>query len=126
MKVEKLDRLCITVPNLEKGKDEFLQMLGIKFEKTLETVLPDGKEIRCAISSQGVELVENPENKIAIRSIHFRVEDLDEAQKWVEQNGGKVLSRFLVGRMEEMVCNIFGLRIILINYPGDDPLAALD
>jgi len=126
MEVEKLERLAISVSNLEEGMEKFSKMLGIEFEKVAEPSLPDGTKIRCAFSSKGVELVEMPGKEIGVRSFHFRVKDMDEAKEWVKKNGGKVLGQFSVGEMDEVPCNIFGLRIILVSYPGDDPIKAIE
>jgi len=126
MKVEKLERLAIGVPNLEEAMKGFSQILGVDFETgVLEPAFSDGTKIRCAISSKGVELVEKPGRDTAVASFHFRVNDLEEAAAWVRQNGGKIIGSIEVGSMKEIICNIFGLRIILLTYPGDDPIKAV-
>jgi len=124
MKVERLDRLCITVPNLEEGMELFRKVLGVEFEHAGETVLPNGSKIKLALSNQGVELLEVPGKEMQIRSFHFKVQDLQEAKAWVQQNGVSVTSEFSVGQMDEMVLDLGGLRTVLINYPGDNPAAA--
>ncbi len=125
MKVEKLERLAIGVPNLEEAMKDFSRIFGIDFETgVLEPILPGETKIRCAVSTKGVELVEKPGKAIAVASFHFRVKDLDEATAWVEKNGGTIIGRFSVNQMEEVITNTFGLRIILVYYPGDDPIKA--
>lgn len=124
MRVERLDRLCIGVPNLEQGKAQFAKVLGLEFEFTGEAVLPEGKKIRLAISNQGVELLEVPEREIHLRSFHFKVADLEEAADHVRNNNIPIISEFYVGQMGEKVMDLFGLRAILIDYPGNDPVAA--
>jgi hypothetical protein len=124
MKVEKLERLCLGVPDLEEGIKSFNNIFGLEFEFVGEVVLPNGAKIKAAISQQGFELVEVPGKAIHFRSFHFKAKDLEEAKSWVQDNGVKVLSEFSVGQMDEVVLDLFGMRAILVNYPGDDPIAA--
>lgn len=124
MRVERLDRLCIGVPDLEQGKAQFAKVLGLEFEFSGETVLPDGETIRLAISNQGVELLEVPDREIHLRSFHFKVDGLEEAAEHVRDNGIPIVSEFYVGQMGEKVMDLFGLRAILIDYPGEDPAQA--
>lgn len=128
MKVEKLERIALNVPDLEEAVQVFSRLLGIHFEKKVELKQPDGKEIKAMISSQGLELVQEvpPLTEMGVRSFHFRVPDLDAAKKWVDNNGGKVISEFPVGKVRQAVCKISGLRVILINYPGDDVIQAME
>jgi len=127
MKVGKLERVALNVANLDEAVKAYSLVLGIKFEKIFELTQPDGKRVNVAISSQGMELVqENPPLKeTSIRSFHFRVSDFEEAREWVEKNGGKVKGQFMVGQVKEMICEIHGARIILMAYTGDDIIAAM-
>lgn len=125
--IKNLERVALNVKNLEDAMKTFSDTLGIEFEKTLDFSQPDGTRIRGAISSGGVELVEEPsmELKAAPRSFHFRVDDLDAAKAHVEEKGGTVLSRFSIGNVEELVCNIYDLRIIFLTYEGDDIISEM-
>lgn len=125
MKVERLERICVAVPNLEEGVASFNRVLGLDFEFVGETELPGGARIKIALSSQGVELLEVPGKDIHIRSFHFKVNDMGEAREWMAEKDIKVLSEFSVGKMDEMVLDLFGLRSILVNYPGNDPIKAV-
>lgn len=124
MKVERLDRICIAVPDLEMGKKRFQEVLGLEFEFTGEVALPDGKRVKMALSNQGIELLEVPEREVHLRSFHFKVKDLQEAVAQVRENGIEILSEFSVGSMDEAVMDLFGLRGIFIDYPGNDPALA--
>lgn len=127
MKVENLERVALNVPNLEESIDMFKSFLGIDFEKKVELKQPDGKEIRAAISSKGLELLEEtpPLKEMSVRSFHFKVKDLDEAQEWAEKNGGTILGRFSIGDVQQVICKFMDLRIILISYPGADVIKAM-
>lgn len=126
--IDKLERVALNVPDLDEAVNVFSQVLGIKFEKIVELTQPDGRQIKAAISSQGMELlVENPPlTETSIRSFHFRVPDLEQAREQVEKNGGKVKGQFSVGNVKEMVCDIYGARIILMSYSGDNVIAAME
>lgn len=125
MKVERLERICVAVPNLEEGVASFNRVLGLDFEFVGEADLPGGVKAKLALSSQGVELLEVPGKNIHIRSFHFKVQDMNEAREWMAEQEIKVLSEFSVGKMDEMVLDFFGLRSILVNYPGNDPIKAV-
>lgn len=120
MKVDRLDRICIAVPDLEEGMALFRKSLGLEFEYVGDI---EGKN-KLALSNQGLELLEVPGREMHLRSFHFKVKDLKEAKDWVEGQGVRVVSEFSVGQMDEMVLDLGGLRTILINYPGSDAAAA--
>jgi len=124
MKVERLDRLCIGVPDLEEGKAMFGRTMGLEFEFSGEATMPDGKKVKLAISNQGIELLEIPGKEIHFRSFHFQVDGIEKAAEEVRASGINIISEFKVGNMEEKVMDLFGLRAILIDYPGNDPAKA--
>ena len=124
MKVEKVDRLCIGVPNLEEVKSLMEKIFGIAFEFVGDVSMPDKTLMKAAISNQGIELLEVPGKEVHMRSFHFKVNNLDEAKEWVKQHDIKILSEFSVGKMDEVVLDVCGLRTVMINYPGTDPAAA--
>lgn len=124
MRVERLDRLCIGVPELEKGKELFMKILGLDFQFSGSVDLPDGKSANMALSNQGIELLEVPDREIHLRSFHFKVADIEEAADHVRKNDIDIISEFSVGDMDEKVMDLFGMRGILIEYPGDDPAKA--
>lgn len=125
--IKKLERVALNVPDMDEAVEAFSKVLGIMFEKTVELTQPDGTMIKAAISSQGMELLQElpPQDKVSMRSFHFRVDDIDQAKEQVEAKGGKVLGRFMVGNVDQMICDIHGARIILICYEGDDIVAAM-
>lgn len=124
MRVERLDRLCIGVPELEKGKEIFGRVLGLEFQFTGNVDLPDGKTGKMALSNQGIELFEVPDREIHLRSFHFKVSDIEAAADHMRKNDIDIISEFAVGAMDEKVLDLFGMRGILIEYPGDDPAKA--
>lgn len=124
MRVERLDRLCIGVPDLEEGIALFHRVLGLDFEFSGENVMPAGNTIRLALSNQGIELLEIPGQPIHFRSFHFKVNGIEEAAQAVKAEGIDIVSEFSVGKMDEKVMDLFGLRAILIDYPGNDPARA--
>jgi predicted enzyme related to lactoylglutathione lyase len=128
MKVDKLERVALNVPNLDEAIKVFSLVLGLEFEKVVELTQPDGKRIKAAISSKGLELLQEfpPLSETSIRSFHFRVPDLEQAKEWVEHKGGKIKGQFMVGKVKEMVCDIYGVRIIIMAYEGDNVIAAME
>ncbi|MFB0958047.1 VOC family protein [Proteiniclasticum sp. QWL-01] len=124
MNIERLDRICIAVPNLEEGKQRFGKLLGIRFEFSGEVTMPDGKIVHMALSNQGIELLEVPDREVHVRSFHFKVNDLEEAVQQVRDRNVDVLGEFRVGDMKEAILDLMGLRALLIEYPGTDPALA--
>lgn len=124
MKVEHLDRLCLGVPDLEEAKETFGKLLGLTFEFSGRNQMPDGSEVNLAISNQGIELLEVPGRPIHLRSFHFKVNGIEEAARHLKEQGVEVISEFALGDMDEKVLDLFGLRAILIDYPGEDPAKA--
>lgn len=125
LKVEKVDRICLGVPDLQEGIKTFNKLFGFEFGFVGDVKLPSGDVIQAALSNQGIELVESPGKPVHVRSFHFKVTDLEEAKSWVQENGIKITGEFPMGGMDEAVMDLFGLRGILINYQGDDPVAAV-
>lgn len=128
MEIMKLERVALNVPDLDVACKQFSGALGINFEKIVEMTQPDGTVIKSAISSQGLELLEEipPIAEASMRSFHFRVVDLDEAESQLNHFGAQALSRFSVGQVEEMICDVSGIRLILLQYEGDDIIAAMN
>jgi len=128
MKVQGLERVAINVPDLEEAVGFFSQILGIAFEGHVDLTQPGSKQVRAAISSKGLELLQEipPHAVTSLRSMHFRVGDLGEAAEQVQRNGGKLLGRFKTGAVEQLISDIMGVRIIFISYPGDDVIRAME
>jgi predicted enzyme related to lactoylglutathione lyase len=126
MKLEKLEWVVLKVPNMEESIKKYEEILGIKFEKVTEVVLPSGATSRCAYSTQGVELVEAPgEENSFIGGFHFRVKDISETKRWIEDHGEKVVGEISVGKMDVLITNISGIQICFIHYPGDSFIQAI-
>lgn len=121
----KLERVAINVPDLDEAMRMF-ESIGINFGAVREVQQPGGTTARVALSRLGVELFETSTaaTEVTVRSFHLRVDDVDRAAEEVAKKGGKLITRFAVGKMEEAICSFYGLRIVFVSYPGSDPVAA--
>ena len=126
--IRKLERVALNVTNLENATALYSRTLGITFEKYGELVQPDGTHVRFAISSGGLELLQEipPRQEASMRSFHYRVDNLDEAKKHIEQHGGVVLGGFNVGAVKELGALIGGIRMFFLEYEGDDIIAEMN
>jgi len=126
MKLERLEWVVLKVPDIEKGVIKFGDILGIEFEKIADVILPNGTTVRCAYSSQGVELVEaSATQDTVIGGVHFRVTDLVETEEWIETYGGKIVGEISVGKMDILISSISEIQICFICYLGDSYIKAI-
>ena len=102
MKVQKIDHLGIAVDSIEKGKNFWIDIMGLGFEGT-ETV--ESQKVTTAflpIGESEVELLEStaPDGPIAkyiekkgtgVQHIAFRVENIEDALKELKEKGIKLI-----------------------------------
>lgn len=127
MIVRRIERIAINVPDLDAAMEQFTAALGLPFEAVIAVRQPGGKDVRAAISSAGLELLqETPPNPlVGLRSGHFRTDNLEAAAEQIRKSGGKVLGTFRVGSVEHMITELMGVRLILVCYDGDSIMEAM-
>ena len=147
MRIEKLDRVAVSVFNLDEAEKFFSDLLGIKFyrfqdklaageitrEKTItkhaDPAFEEAKT-KVAISPTGLELIETapPTKKEEVRSFHFKVDDLDEAVADMELRGVRLLAEVKLGKLREAIYSaqdLHGARIVLAEYEAPTAIEAI-
>ena len=138
MNIEKIEPVAVNVKNLDEAVKLFSDILGttfvdlsdVKVEKTVtEHALPfekvksgKGGNMRIAIDRTGfLALVESdpPMEKEGLRSIHFKVPDIEQAKAELKQKGIRLTADVKVGGMKEAIFSaddVHGVRLILNEY----------
>ena len=138
MKVERLDVVALNVKNLDEAIKLFSSLLGTTFVKTTDILAKEGVKRRViitehadrpseeapqevAISPLGLELVETtpPTAKEEIRSVAFKVSDLEQAKAEIKKKGIRLLKEWSGGGLKAAVFNpddLHGLRLVLFEY----------
>jgi len=128
MKIERLDRVAISVKNLAEATRFFSDLLGIDFYDVGVINLSKEVSIKVAICPLGLELLEQvtPPVKVeGLRSFHFKVSDLDEAKTEMEGKGFHPDSEVQLGRLKQVAYNVYGTRLLLIEYDAPDVVTAI-
>jgi catechol 2,3-dioxygenase-like lactoylglutathione lyase family enzyme len=134
----RLDRVTISVKNLEKAKRFFSDLLETTFEDVPEEIgkaktkfkfTPADKEFRFrfAVSPMGIELIETdpPVEVEGLRNITWRVDDIKQAREEMRRKGiGHVLD-LRCGGWKEAIFNVYGVRWVLNEYEGDSVFKAM-
>lgn len=123
MNVEKIEVLGINVRSLDEAIIKFSNLLGTTFHKFASGESASVPSL--AIDRNGlielIELGDAIEND-SVRSIHFKVPNLEDAVQEMKLKGYSVLNRVRVGNLKEAIFSpddFFGLRWCLIEY--DEP-----
>ena len=124
MKIEKLDRVVIYVKDFEDAKKFF----GDLFETSFTEVGPVEQDLsgavnRAAITPFGLELLERVSPPIELAGLvgfHLKVKDLEQARKELKDKGLEPLAEIEIKGLKELVYIIRGLRIILVEYEGEN------
>lgn len=124
MKIEKLDRVVVYTKDFEDAKKYF----GDLFETSFIELEPAKQEIsgainRAAIAPFGLELLERispPLELAGLVGFHLKVKNLDEVEKELNDKGMEPVAKITLGRQRELVYIIRGLRIIFVEYEGDN------
>ena len=141
MKVERLERVCLAVKNLEAAVKLFSSLFDTTFEMcpadtlirkptkhadpSFETI-----KIRLAISPLGLELLESdpPAETEGVRSFHFKVPNLEEAKAEMEAKGVRLLTEVIYGNLKEAVfCpdDLSGARLVLTEFDAPSAVDAI-
>lgn len=116
MKVEKLDRVVISVANLERAKEFLSDLLGTRFHEFPST----GTEDKAAISPLGIELLESvpPSGTYGVWDFHLKVSNLREAKKEMIRRGIRHLQDIEIGKLKEAIFHLdnLNLRLVLVEY----------
>lgn len=124
MKIEKLDRVVVYVKDFEDAKKFF----GDLFETPFTEVGPVKQDIsgtvnRAAITPFGLELLERispPVELAGLVGFHLKVKDLAAARQELKGKGIEPVADITIKGLKELVYIIRGLRIILVEYEGDN------
>jgi len=147
MKVEKLERVAISVKNLDEAIKLFSGVLNISFNiipydtgiKRTGTVTADSelgskerekRPAKLAISPLGLALVETdpPPEKEGLRSLLLKVANLEQAKVEMETKGITKLAEATLGGQREAIYSpddCHGVRIALIDYDTPDSMSAI-
>lgn len=141
MKVEKLERVALTVKNLDEAIRLFSDLLGTTFERNpAATFVKNVTEhadrafeetrLRVAISPIGLELIETipPTEKEGVRSFHFKVSDLDQAKAEMKEKGIRLLAEIAYGGLKEAIfspSDLHGGRLCLTEFEAPTAIDAI-
>ena len=109
--------LAVNVDDLDEAVGFYGELFDEKFDY-FETKLKEGK-VRWAIGPRNFELVERVGKKTgsdAIRSFHFRVNNVTRVRELLKKKGFEPYEEAVVGNLRELMYIIRGLRIVFIDY----------
>lgn len=123
MDIERLDRVAIEVGDLEDAVHFFGTLLGSEFRRIVVEP-PGGERLDVALSPLGLELLHAGSSPpgARLRSFHLKVPDIEQAEAELKALGLEVVSQLRIRDLHQIVCNLYGLRIIFVAY--DTPSAA--
>ncbi len=136
MKVQKLERVALTVKNLEEAVKLFSNLFDTTFERCPDTVVRkitehadpafEGLKLKIAMSPIGWELLETdpPPEKEGVRAFHFKVSNLERAKAEMKAKGIRLLAEVTYGNLKEAVFSpddLHGARLCLAEF--DAPTA---
>ena len=124
MKIERLDRVVVYTKDFEDAKKYF----GELFETSFIELEPATQEIsgavnKAAIAPFGFELLDRispPLELAGLVGFHLKVKDLDAVRKELKDKGMEPVAKITLRRQRELVYIIRGLRIIFVEYEGDN------
>jgi len=124
MKIERLDRVVVYTKDFEDAKKYF----GELFETSFIELEPATQEIsgavnKAAIAPFGFELLDRispPLELAGLVRFHLKVKDLDAVRKELKDKGMEPVAKITLRRQRELVYIIRGLRIIFVEYEGDN------
>lgn len=133
MDVEKIEILGFNVRDLDEAIRKFSDVLGTTFHtfgdeaQTVESQLSSyqGVKARAAIDRRGfIELVQSTPSveKDAVRNIHFKVPNVDDAVKEMILKGYRLIDVVTIGGLKEAIFDpedFCGIRLCFVEY--DEP-----
>lgn len=144
--VEKIEIVGVDVPDVARARNLFATLFGLDFGETVlgaDSLTEDvptrsgavhtdersvrGRPTRIAIDRSGLfELVE--ETRPAMRNIHFKVADIDDAVAQMDEHGIRCVSNHRVRGMREAIFDardLFGLRLCFVQYDAPTLIDAI-
>jgi catechol 2,3-dioxygenase-like lactoylglutathione lyase family enzyme len=147
MKLEKLERVVLAVKNLDDAENFFSDLFGIKFFRTTDKIARGEIKItrkftehavsslkdfqrRPTFSAEGIELLETipPVEKEGIRSLCFKVSNLEEGKAEMKKKGFRLVEEVEIGGVKEAIYHpddFHGIRIILNEFDAPDIVQAM-
>ena len=133
MKIEKIESISINVKNLDEAVKRFSDVLGMTFvnlnaekaEKTATELADpalDKTKLEEAMDHTGsLNLVESdpPLEKEGLRSIYFKVPDIEQAKTEMKQKGVRLTAVSKHGSVKEAMFSaddLHGVRLVLVEY----------
>lgn len=123
MEIEGIDRVAVEVDDLEQAVRFFKDLLDTEFRQiTVEP--PGGERLQVALSPLGLELLHSDSSApgARLRSFHLKVPDVEQTERALRQRGVEIAGKLQINGLEQIVCNLYGLRVIFVAY--DAPSAA--
>ncbi len=143
MEVEKLDGVAVDVKNLDEAIRLFSDILGVTFVKFPEDLKIEetttehgsrtagGTKPKVAMDRAGLlELIESdpPTEKEGLRSIHFKVSNLEQARAEMKQKGIRLIADIKVGGLKAAIFNpddLHGIQLYLVEYEASAQVEAV-
>ena len=137
MKIEKIEPVGVNVKNLDEAVKLFSDILGTTFvnlsdakgEKTVtEHADPalDKTKLKLAADRRGLLLLvesDPPLEKEGLRSIRFKVPDIEQAKAELKQKGIRHIADLKVGSIKGATFSaddLHGVRLVLVEYEGSN------
>ena len=144
MKIEKIEHVSINVKKLDEAVKRFSDVLGTTFvhsdEEIVEKTVTEhadstydvayvpgkGGNLKLAMDKTGcLSLVESdpPVEKEGLRSIYFKVPDIEQAKAELKQKGVRLTAAVKSERGKEAIFSaddLHGVRLVLVEYEGSN------
>ncbi len=121
MKIERIDRVAVSVSNLDEASRFYGDLLATKFEN-IEVTGSQNVHLKAAVSPLGLELVEQPSGDPKdehLRSVVFKVPDLQTVQAELAAKGLNVADKVSGGGLDEIVYVERGVRLAFASYEAE-------
>jgi predicted enzyme related to lactoylglutathione lyase len=112
-------KVAIYVNDLDEAVGFYGALFGTKFTRH-RTKIKQGnfRWAGCPLRFELVERLRKGPQQDTVRSIHFKVADVQRAKKKLRAKGITPYEEVRMGKLREVVYHIRGLRIILIDWKG--------
>jgi predicted enzyme related to lactoylglutathione lyase len=139
MKIEKLVQVAIGVKDIDKAEKFFSDLFEITFDRSpqhdvvrtptenADEAFKKNKFKGVAMSTLGIELVQPdpPLEKEGLRAFHLKVANIEEAKAEMKKRGIPLLGVQTHGGLKEAIYDIYGARIVLVEYDAATPIKAI-
>jgi predicted enzyme related to lactoylglutathione lyase len=119
IKAQKIEKLILNVQDLTEAESFYASLLGITFERHAQHVLDDGVQVRGAISSFGLELVEQTKPRTwteGVRGFSIVVPDIEEVKTEMKRRNIPLVVDFDLPDMKESIYHFRNMRVVFIQY----------